>query len=246
MARAINDAGAIVGDVTKYDAAGRYLGSFAVRWNASGTAATELGNLGMDTFGQTSCVAVAINDAGTAVGQCNAPNASEPHDWCAVYYRADDGAAIDLNTLIDPASGWLLTEASSISDTGWIVGMGLFDPGGPEGEDAYLRHYLIHVPAAVPEPATAILFGVGLGGLGMALRRCSRRSWTVHIAPSAGPTVALIRLADGRAGRHLQVGVHQPGRPQPGQAAKHDARARRRGPRTRREPVEPQPCSRVR
>ena len=47
---------------------GRDLGHRAVRWDASGTAATELGNLGTDANGVTQSVAVAINDAGTAVG----------------------------------------------------------------------------------------------------------------------------------------------------------------------------------
>ena len=30
----------------------------------------------------------------------------------------------DLNTLIDPSSGWMLEEATGINDNGWIVGYG--------------------------------------------------------------------------------------------------------------------------
>ena len=51
--------------------AGTYLGTAAVRWDASGTAATELGNLGTDTSGYTERQAYAINTAGTAVGYAN-------------------------------------------------------------------------------------------------------------------------------------------------------------------------------
>lgn len=35
------------------------------------------------------------------------------------------GKLIDLNSLIDPASGWLLTEACGISDTGCVTGTGI-------------------------------------------------------------------------------------------------------------------------
>ncbi|MCC7203842.1 MAG: hypothetical protein IT441_02090, partial [Phycisphaeraceae bacterium] len=56
-------------------------------------------------------------------------------------YRAvvwgTDGLPIDLNTLIDPTRGWLLTSANEITDNGWIVGQGMFDPDGPGGVEPY-------------------------------------------------------------------------------------------------------------
>src|SRR5438105_4280906 len=64
---AINDAGAAVGSSVKY-IGGTNLGTRAVRWDASGTAATELGNLGADSNGATVSIASAINSAGTVVG----------------------------------------------------------------------------------------------------------------------------------------------------------------------------------
>jgi uncharacterized membrane protein len=188
-ALAINDAGTIVGEAGKWDATGRYLGTVAVRWDALGTAATELGNLGITAFGESSCFVRAMNDAGTAVGGCNPPDATVPHDWRAVYFRAEDGAAIDLNTLIDPASGWLLGRALGISDTGWIVGMGLFDADGPEGQDAQLRHYLIHVPATavVPEPESLALCVSSLWAIGIfALRKRRPRSAPDACAGASG------------------------------------------------------------
>ncbi len=53
---------------------------------------------------------------------------------------------IDLNTLIDPASGWILTSARDINDAGQITGTGLFD-GQP-------RAFLL---TPVPEPSSVLL-----------------------------------------------------------------------------------------
>jgi len=46
QASAINDAGTIVGFAKKYDESGNYHGFSAVRWDASGTVASELGYIG--------------------------------------------------------------------------------------------------------------------------------------------------------------------------------------------------------
>jgi hypothetical protein len=77
---------------------------------------------------------------------------------------------IDLNSLIDPDAGWLLREAVSISNTGWITGWGLFDSDGP-GSSSVGRPqlFLMRVRSAgVPEPhalglaAIAIVFMIGV------------------------------------------------------------------------------------
>jgi hypothetical protein len=52
--------GTAVGDTTKYTG-GTSLGYRAVRWDASGTAATELGNLGTEGTGYTESTTQAIN-----------------------------------------------------------------------------------------------------------------------------------------------------------------------------------------
>jgi hypothetical protein len=68
----------------------------------------------------------------------------------------------DLNTLIDPASGWQLKYARAINDYGQIVGSG-FNPSG------YEHAYLL---TPVPEPSTFVLLGMGaVGLLGWATRR---------------------------------------------------------------------------
>jgi len=161
----VNDAGTAVGYATKYDA-GVSKGTRAVRWDASGTAAAELGNLGTDATGYTRAYANAVNDAGTAVGYAEKYDAGSSIGNRAVYWGLD-GAAVDLNTLIDPASGWTLTEASAISDTDWIVGIGSYDPDGAGGLDAYDRLFLMQVP----EPATLSLLAAGLGAVWMGKRR---------------------------------------------------------------------------
>ena len=149
---AINTAATAVGFADKYDDSGRFLGHRAVRWEGSGTAATELGILGTDSSGYTTASAYAINDAGFAVGYANKYDAGGTPLWERAAYWGAENVAIDLNTLIDPASGWTLLKAGAISDTGWIAGSGLFDPDGAGGQEAYYRLFSMQVPAtAVPE-----------------------------------------------------------------------------------------------
>jgi hypothetical protein len=70
----------------------------------------------------------------------------------AVYWNPD-GSVVDLNSLINPNSGWTLTDATAISDTGWILGVGSFDPNGSGGQAAYDRLFLLQVP----EPNSLLL-----------------------------------------------------------------------------------------
>ena len=55
----------------------------------------------------------------------------------------------DLNDLVDPASGWTLTVAQSINDSGWIVGYGT----NPAGQ----THAFLLTP--VPEPSVLTVLG---------------------------------------------------------------------------------------
>ncbi len=160
----VNTSGTAVGYAYQF-VGGTYKGDRALRWDASGTVATELGNLGTDTSGNTSSDALAINAAGITVGQ-----ASE-YNGAGTYIRSDavawgpDGAALDLNTLIDPNSGWVLSVALAISDTGYIAGYGMYDPDGSGPEAAYQRDFVM----LLPEPGSLSL--LMLAGLALSRRR---------------------------------------------------------------------------
>jgi hypothetical protein len=170
-ASAINSSGTAIGSASKFDSSGTDLGQRAVRWDASGTAATELGNL--PSFTSTS--ASDINDAGITVGWLDKYDGGVLLEAKAVYWGFD-ALPVDLNSLIDPASGWTLTHATRISESGWIGGRGTFDPDGPGGLAPYDRLYVMQVPAAaVSEPSTGVLIGIGLLNIARPSRRRARR-----------------------------------------------------------------------
>lgn len=159
----INTSGAAVGYARKF-VGGVLMGDRAVRWDAGTTAATELGDLGTDGSGSTAAFAGAINDAGLAVGYANKYVGGVDQGQHATCWGLDN-VAVDLNDLIDPASGWVLRNAGAVSDTGWIAGWGEFDPDGTGDANAYNRLFLIQIP----EPATLTL--LALAGLAALARR---------------------------------------------------------------------------
>lgn len=121
QAYAVNAAGTAVGYASKWTN-GEYLERRAVRWDASGTAATELGNLGTDIYGATNCTAWDINAAGTAVG--NAPKYNNGVQWgaSAVRWYASGTAATELGNLGTNSDGVALSGAWAVNDAGTTVG----------------------------------------------------------------------------------------------------------------------------
>jgi len=163
FAYGVNEANTTVGYATKYDN-GSDLGTRAVRWDAVGTAATELGTLDTHSDWATNARAYAVSDTNTAVGYDD-KYASGVAIRRAVMWGLD-GVALDLNTLIDPDSGWTLIKACDISEDGlWICGEGLYDPDGLGPINAYDRLWVMQVP----EPATLSL--LALGGVAMLRRK---------------------------------------------------------------------------
>ncbi len=137
-AYAINDAGTAVGFTPGTN------GFRAVRWDPGGSALTQLGDFGALSNGQ----AFDINNDGTIVGTLtrviNGTNVSRATAW------RSNAVAIDLNVLIDPASGWTLTSADSISNMHWITGRGGFDPDGPGPLAAYTRRFTLQLSEPLP------------------------------------------------------------------------------------------------
>ena len=161
----VNASGAAIGWVRAYDVSHNERGVRAVRWDASSDDAHEL-----QTFAGVADItytfANAMNDAKVAVGWAEAYDANGGAIGAhAVLWNAD-GSILDLNTLLPAVgdSGWLLlTEARDISNTNWLTGVGLYDPDGDGGVDAYERMFLMQVP----EP----LAGLPILCAGLALRR---------------------------------------------------------------------------
>jgi len=77
---------------------------------------TDLG-----TMGKNISEACGINNAGTIVGYTADSNTS--YDSWRSFIR-ENGQMIDLNTLIDPGSGWILNDAWGINEAGQITGQG--------------------------------------------------------------------------------------------------------------------------
>jgi hypothetical protein len=162
----INEAGTIVGRMTKYFN-GANLGNRAVRWNAGSTAAIELGNLGT-AGGFTDTGAWAINGSGLIAGYAE-KFLADPKSHAVIW--GVDGIAIDLNNFVDPASGWVvLVDAREIDDNNWVSGMGIFDPDGAGPKEGFPRTFLMQIPE--PGSLWLVLFTLGVG--------LHRRGWKMR------------------------------------------------------------------
>ncbi len=102
----------------------------------------------------------AVNNDGVMVGSLNMGSAGGGapfHAFC--YYQ---GQAVDLNTLIDPNSGWELYHAYDVNDAGWITGVGTFN-----GQFRGFR-----MQHCVPSPAS-----IALACWGIVILAAGRRMW---------------------------------------------------------------------
>lgn len=107
------------------------------------------------TLGGNSSSAYGINSSGDIVGDSSLSNGNTD----AFLY--EQGHMIDLNILLPTNSGWTLTAARGINDSGWITGQGII--GG-------LFHAYILRPNAVPEPSALVMFGLGMIAIGAGLK----------------------------------------------------------------------------
>ncbi|MGA2062197.1 MAG: DUF3466 family protein [Thermoguttaceae bacterium] len=122
-AYAVNDAGTAVGYSLKYvSGIVATMGSRAVRWDSSGTAATELGNLGTDSSGVTNAVAYAVNASGTAVGYATKYVSGNSMGNRAVRWDSSGTASTELGNLGTNSSGVTNAYAYAVNDAGTAVG----------------------------------------------------------------------------------------------------------------------------
>ena len=151
IAFAINAAGVVTGGSSVSSSS-----DHAFVWTAAG------GMVDLGTLGGANSEGEAINAAGEVVGT----SLTSTNDLHAFIY--DQGAMTDLNTEIDPGSGWSLTEARGINASGQIVGRGQIN----NERHAFILNPIATVPpSAVPEPATWAMMLVGFGLAGSAIRR---------------------------------------------------------------------------
>ena len=126
-----------------------FLSAFRTTAKGGIDAASDLGSLG-----SYPSIAFAINASGQAVGYSFTADSPDLH----AFFADATGPMVDLNTLIDPASGWVLTSANGINDSGQIAGTGTIN--------GQTHAYLL----SVPEPASLSLLALG----GIALFRRTR------------------------------------------------------------------------
>jgi len=153
-ARDINNYGIVVGDASSNTL---YNYRHAISYDANSTLLTDLGTL----TGGNSSRANALNELGQVVGW----SASSLGNRAFLY---ESGAMTDLNSLIDPTTGWVLREASDINESGQIVGWGLLN--------GQTRAFLI---TPVPEASTYGMMLAGLGLVGVAARRRKKPKFEV-------------------------------------------------------------------
>ena len=155
IARGINASGQAVGIADSTGNAAIH--AFRTAANGSINAGADLG-----TLGGTNSFAYGINASGQVVGSASTTGNAAGH----AFFADVTGPMVDLNTLIDPASGWVLTQAHGINDSGQIAGQGTI--GGQP-------HAFLLTPT--PEPASLSL--LVLGGMALLHRNHSSRRKTV-------------------------------------------------------------------
>lgn len=148
-AMGLNDAGQLAGSA-------QVLSGYLHAFRSNGSTLQDLG-----TLGGSSSYAYGINQAGDVVGNSSINIAGDSHAFLFA-----GGAMLDLNTLIDPSSGWLLDQAFAINGSGQIVGGGLLN-GVAHAFRLDYRSADTEAPrasiSAVPEPATWLLVLTALG-----------------------------------------------------------------------------------
>jgi hypothetical protein len=147
VADRLNERGTVLGTY------GRQGLSRGIIWTSPQTPIVLQTVAGSPTTIETTTVVGAINDFDYAVGnQHNLQSGGQPEEVHPILWRPD-GTAIPLNSLstrdrTSPGATWSYYSVTSISNTGFVAGVGYFDPDGANGVAAYPRQYTILIPEA--------------------------------------------------------------------------------------------------
>lgn len=119
----VSDSGLVIGTPELKGARAMVMAGRGFLYDASRNVMVDLGTLP----GYRNSTPVAINELGQVVGAAWDPiESAEPFRRAFLFdYRTS--LMTDLNSLIDPRSGFVLTDALDINDAGQIVGRGLID-----------------------------------------------------------------------------------------------------------------------
>ncbi len=129
---AISESAVAVGYVSLPGAQNAFLSGVGAYWHlGEQPMLTTIGQLGTSIKTSLS----AVNGAGVAVGEARFDVLPVLEQFRAIIFSPSAGLA-NLNTLVDPESGWTLETAESINDAGFIVGSGRLE--GVPGRRAYL------------------------------------------------------------------------------------------------------------
>jgi probable HAF family extracellular repeat protein len=156
----VNDSGQVAG----YSGLSGDQFAHAFRYDGAPGAGGLMRDLG--TLGGAESFGYAINDAGQVAGWSELIDNTTLHAFLYTGTPGAGGQMIDLDVWLDannPAEGakWTLSQAFGLSNTGWVTGVGYYDPDGPAGVDLVERAFLLDASALVPEPAAAALALLG-------------------------------------------------------------------------------------
>jgi hypothetical protein len=119
------------------------------------TAAARIDLLANQTL-YTEGSANAVNNLGAVIGSVDTNSSSQSLQTLPALFL--DGQVYDLNSLIPANSGWQLSSAISINDSGQIAGMGVYN--------GVTEPFLMTPASQTPEPPTLLLTGCALVLLG--------------------------------------------------------------------------------
>jgi probable HAF family extracellular repeat protein len=173
----INDSGQVAGS-SLIDGDDDY---HAFLWTPTTPGGTSGTMLDLESLGGPNSYGYAVGNAGQVVGATEV-DVEVSYNTHAFLYTSGSGM-VDLNTLIDPLSGWELLDASEINEAGQITGQGLIN-----GE----YHAFLLTPVQIPGDfngngtVDAADYTVWRNGLGTIYTPADYAVWKAHFGETSG------------------------------------------------------------